>query len=129
MAAGVVAVITAEAEGVTGMVTAAMVDGTADGMVVGLADMVDRTAAVRGAAAADKAGTGANPNKRCLPAGAINASELPGSPGSKWPGQNKNGVVIAHNAVCKTIYCLNSLGWLMGLEPTTTGITILDSTN
>jgi hypothetical protein len=23
----------------------------------------------------------------------------------------------------------NSLGWLMGLEPTTTGITILDSTN
>jgi hypothetical protein len=24
---------------------------------------------------------------------------------------------------------LNSLGWLMGLEPTTTGITILDSTN
>jgi hypothetical protein len=25
--------------------------------------------------------------------------------------------------------CLNSLGWLMGLEPTTTGITILDSTN
>ena len=26
-------------------------------------------------------------------------------------------------------FCLNSLGWLMGLEPTTTGITILDSTN
>ena len=25
--------------------------------------------------------------------------------------------------------CLYSLGWLMGLEPTTTGITILDSTN
>ena len=25
--------------------------------------------------------------------------------------------------------CLNCLGWLMGLEPTTTGITILDSTN
>ncbi len=25
--------------------------------------------------------------------------------------------------------CLNLLGWLMGLEPTTTGITILDSTN
>ena len=25
--------------------------------------------------------------------------------------------------------CLISLGWLMGLEPTTTGITILDSTN
>ena len=25
--------------------------------------------------------------------------------------------------------CLNYLGWLMGLEPTTTGITILDSTN
>jgi hypothetical protein len=24
---------------------------------------------------------------------------------------------------------LNLLGWLMGLEPTTTGITILDSTN
>ena len=24
---------------------------------------------------------------------------------------------------------LNSVGWLMGLEPTTTGITILDSTN
>jgi hypothetical protein len=24
---------------------------------------------------------------------------------------------------------LNGLGWLMGLEPTTTGITILDSTN
>jgi len=23
----------------------------------------------------------------------------------------------------------NHLGWLMGLEPTTTGITILDSTN
>jgi Glyoxalase superfamily protein len=44
-------------------------------------------------------------------------------------GQNKNGVVISHNAVCKTIYNLNSLGWLMGLEPTTTGITILDSTN
>jgi hypothetical protein len=35
----------------------------------------------------------------------------------------------------KTCYLLNSrvsllyLGWLMGLEPTTTGITILDSTN
>jgi hypothetical protein len=26
-------------------------------------------------------------------------------------------------------FCLNRLGWLMGLEPTTTGITILDSTN
>ena len=25
--------------------------------------------------------------------------------------------------------CLIFLGWLMGLEPTTTGITILDSTN
>lgn len=25
--------------------------------------------------------------------------------------------------------CLILLGWLMGLEPTTTGITILDSTN
>ena len=25
--------------------------------------------------------------------------------------------------------CLNEMGWLMGLEPTTTGITILDSTN
>jgi len=24
---------------------------------------------------------------------------------------------------------LHSVGWLMGLEPTTTGITILDSTN
>jgi len=24
---------------------------------------------------------------------------------------------------------LNLMGWLMGLEPTTTGITILDSTN
>ena len=24
---------------------------------------------------------------------------------------------------------LNVLGWMMGLEPTTTGITILDSTN
>jgi hypothetical protein len=24
---------------------------------------------------------------------------------------------------------LNLLGWMMGLEPTTTGITILDSTN
>ena len=28
-----------------------------------------------------------------------------------------------------TLLSLNSLGWLMGLEPTTTGITILDSTN
>jgi hypothetical protein len=26
-------------------------------------------------------------------------------------------------------FLLNFLGWLMGLEPTTTGITILDSTN
>jgi hypothetical protein len=26
-------------------------------------------------------------------------------------------------------FCLHSVGWLMGLEPTTTGITILDSTN
>jgi hypothetical protein len=26
-------------------------------------------------------------------------------------------------------FCLIYLGWLMGLEPTTTGITILDSTN
>ena len=26
-------------------------------------------------------------------------------------------------------FLLESLGWLMGLEPTTTGITILDSTN
>lgn len=42
---------------------------------------------------------------------------------------NKNGVVISHNAVSPNFYCLNSLGWLMGLEPTTTGITILDSTN
>ena len=25
--------------------------------------------------------------------------------------------------------CLNLVGWTMGLEPTTTGITILDSTN
>ena len=30
---------------------------------------------------------------------------------------------------CKLLISLNSLGWLMGLEPTTTGITILDSTN
>ncbi|CAM2172998.1 hypothetical protein PSAC2689_210048 [Paraburkholderia sacchari] len=29
----------------------------------------------------------------------------------------------------KRLILLNSLGWLMGLEPTTTGITILDSTN
>jgi len=26
-------------------------------------------------------------------------------------------------------FFVNSVGWLMGLEPTTTGITILDSTN
>ena len=26
-------------------------------------------------------------------------------------------------------FYLHSVGWLMGLEPTTTGITILDSTN
>jgi hypothetical protein len=26
-------------------------------------------------------------------------------------------------------FCLIHMGWLMGLEPTTTGITILDSTN
>jgi len=27
------------------------------------------------------------------------------------------------------LQAFESLGWLMGLEPTTTGITILDSTN
>ena len=27
------------------------------------------------------------------------------------------------------LICVLSVGWLMGLEPTTTGITILDSTN
>jgi hypothetical protein len=27
------------------------------------------------------------------------------------------------------VFTTNSVGWLMGLEPTTTGITILDSTN
>jgi hypothetical protein len=31
---------------------------------------------------------------------------------------------------CNPLFLLmNSVGWLMGLEPTTTGITILDSTN
>lgn len=30
---------------------------------------------------------------------------------------------------CGWAKCLYCLGWLMGLEPTTTGITILDSTN
>lgn len=29
----------------------------------------------------------------------------------------------------KRLFCFETLGWLMGLEPTTTGITILDSTN
>ena len=29
----------------------------------------------------------------------------------------------------KRAKCLIHMGWLMGLEPTTTGITILDSTN
>jgi hypothetical protein len=29
----------------------------------------------------------------------------------------------------KRLFYLQFLGWLMGLEPTTTGITILDSTN
>ena len=33
------------------------------------------------------------------------------------------------NACNPLFLLLNSVGWLMGLEPTTTGITILDSTN
>lgn len=33
------------------------------------------------------------------------------------------------NLLLKSAFFLNSLGWLMGLEPTTTGITIRDSTN
>ena len=41
-------------------------------------------------------------------------------------GQNKKGYKPKHVTFD---LLLNSLGWLMGLEPTTTGITILDSTN
>ena len=33
---------------------------------------------------------------------------------------------MPHKKTCEAFY---KLGWLMGLEPTTTGITILDSTN
>ena len=43
-----------------------------------------------------------------------------------------NAYTIAKNkkpSLLNWAYRLNSLGWLMGLEPTTTGITILDSTN
>lgn len=35
----------------------------------------------------------------------------------------------AKSPVRDRAFVLNFLGWLMGLEPTTTGITILDSTN
>ena len=40
-----------------------------------------------------------------------------------WPGIKKD----LH--FCKPLMTSNKLGWLMGLEPTTTGITIRDSTN
>ena len=46
-----------------------------------------------------------------------------------------SGTVDCKAGIKKTCYRLDSrlsciyLGWLMGLEPTTTGITILDSTN
>lgn len=38
------------------------------------------------------------------------------------PSQSKTGAEAP-------VLLMHSLGWLMGLEPTTTGITILDSTN
>ena len=39
------------------------------------------------------------------------------------PGRKKATSGVAHFIAMRT------MGWLMGLEPTTTGITILDSTN
>jgi hypothetical protein len=42
---------------------------------------------------------------------------------AEFLGTNEN----ADEAKCLSALCF--LGWLMGLEPTTTGITILDSTN
>jgi hypothetical protein len=39
---------------------------------------------------------------------------------------NKKG---CKHELATSLFAANSLGWLMGLEPTTTGITILDSTN
>ena len=45
-----------------------------------------------------------------------------------WADNEKRTGRLLTVSVDKTLL-LNLLGWLMGLEPTTTGITILDSTN
>jgi hypothetical protein len=37
--------------------------------------------------------------------------------------------VIKQKGLQENLQAFEFLGWLMGLEPTTTGITILDSTN
>jgi hypothetical protein len=42
-----------------------------------------------------------------------------------------SSVIVINKKPCSEEqgFLFESLGWLMGLEPTTTGITILDSTN
>ena len=53
------------------------------------------------------------------------AANIDGSNRERVTGQNDNEPEGSH----KSLSGKENLGWLMGLEPTTTGITILDSTN
>lgn len=72
------------------------------------------------------------------PCGAV-VSERRGFDGEKTPlthnaaqGQTQGEIQYSPKAKSAATFLLQRfaiLGWLMGLEPTTTGITILDSTN
>ena len=57
-------------------------------------------------------------------AAADNAASFNMKPPASGPITNKKAPLLRSGAEL-----LVDLGWLMGLEPTTTGITILDSTN
>jgi hypothetical protein len=98
----------------------------AGAVAITAAGMVDPTVVAAHGAAVARGDVGVEAGVRCLCVVVSDpAMRKPKRICVKTDRQNKNGVVISHNAVCQTIYCLNSLGWLMGLEPTTTGITIL----
>jgi hypothetical protein len=90
-------------------------------------------AAVRGAVVAARAGTGIDAAAQGAgQSNQVSTDETTLHRAAFCKGKSKNGVVISHNAVrsnFRKLLLLEFLGWLMGLEPTTTGITILDSTN
>jgi hypothetical protein len=94
-----------------------VVAGMARAVAITAAGMVDPTAVAAHGAAVARGDAGVEAGVRCLCVVVSDpAMRKPKRICVKTDHQNKNGVVISHNAVCQTIYCLNSLGWLMGLN-------------